>query len=55
LPKSTNSLRMEGLRIGESSVSVLLTRGPQRINVETTGKVGEVAVHVRQDLAESTI
>jgi glycogen debranching enzyme len=55
LPKSTNSLRIEGLRIGESSVSVLLTRGPKRIDVETTDKVGEVAVTVRRDLAESTI
>jgi glycogen debranching enzyme len=48
LPKSTNSLRIEGLRLGSASTDVLLTRGPRQIDVEVTNKNGDIEVVIQR-------
>ena len=48
LPKSTNSLRIEGLKVGHASVNVSLTRGPKQIDVEVTDKTGDIKVVIQR-------
>jgi glycogen debranching enzyme len=53
LPKSTTSLWIEELKVGDASVSLLVKRGPQQIDVEILDQTGKLDVSVRDDVFES--
>jgi glycogen debranching enzyme len=53
LPKSTTSLRIDGLRLGDASASLLINRGSKQIDVEIVDKTGSLDIDVRDDLYEN--
>jgi glycogen debranching enzyme len=53
LPKSTTSLWIEELRLGDASVNLLIKRGPQQIDVEILDQIGKLDVRLRDDVFES--
>ena len=53
LPSSATTMRIEGLRVADVSVDLLLKRGAQQVDVEVLHKTGPAEVTVRHQLARS--